>query len=131
MPDHISQSDPSMPRSRTVLISVVDSSGAPLPGADIAFTLDGRPAGVLLNTKGHDATLKVNDDRLEIGLKVRLLGQTQVAVVGRNQDSVRFVFNVIARHVTALPPRVRCPDGTTGSPCVTCRDGAVIWRICA
>jgi hypothetical protein len=47
------------------------------------------------------------------------------------QDFVRFDFQVATRFATRGTPVPRCPDGTTGSPCVICRDGNNEWIICS
>lgn len=66
-----------------------------------------------------------------IGLEATLLGITRSLVLDAQQDVVEFTFKALPRFRVPVPPVVRCPDGTTGSPCVTCSDGNATWRMCA
>ena len=124
-------STPSFSARRTVRIRVVDPKDALIRGARIVLSFDGRSAGSLFTTGNRETTLEVSDPRLEIGLEAELSGQKQFVILGAQQDFFEFRFEGGGSFAFQHLPVIRCPNGVTGSPCVTCRDGAVIWRMCA
>jgi len=122
-----------MPVGRMVSISVVDLYDQPAGGAQIELTLNGQFAGTIDTGSGTAGpmTLEVRNPEITVALKVTVLGVTQAATLRPGQDTMKFVFPSVPQFATRVPPVVRCPDGTTGSPCVVCRDGGEFWKLCA
>jgi len=121
------------PAGRAVLIEVVDRQGRPAGGAEIAVNLGSRFAGTISTGSGVERpmTLVVDNPQAVIELKVSLLGQVQRILLPPGQGSVKFVFASAPYFAASIQPVLTCPDGTVGYPCVTCRDGGAIWKMCA
>ena len=119
---------------RKVSIAVLDASGAAADSAELFVALNGAFAGVInLGIGGSGPiTLEVDDPMVHIALQARLLGQSIDIEVPPYQDAVTLQFAVLAPHfVLGRQGYAHCPDGTSGSPCVTCTDAnGVSWRIC-
>lgn len=119
---------------RKVSIAVLDASGAAADGAELHVALNGAFAGVMdLGTGGSGRiTLEVDDPKVHIALQARLLGQSIDVEVPPEQDSVTLQFtNFAPRFSVGRQGYAQCPDGKTGSPCVTCKDAnGVEWRMC-
>jgi hypothetical protein len=136
---------------------VQDHRGRPVPSALVEIYVNGRPRGTVNTGWGvNESTVTISDANASVDVKVAVADEVQQAHLGPGQDSIRFEFRAIAGlpwvpsallgiwnllgiggSMTGLagyfgkaPPVARCPDGTTGSPCVLCRDGDETWRIC-
>ncbi len=120
------------PDRRTVYIEALDGNGAPA-GAEIGIFIDGMPAGVLdLGTGAqHPATLELDDLLAEITLVARFLGQTETIVMYPGDRQATFQFHGSVQYGVARKAEAFCPDGSHGSPCVTCRAAnGKTWRMC-
>jgi hypothetical protein len=116
---------------RLIKISVHDRHGQPASAAEIDIAINGRPSGSIFTGWGVDeSTIEINDPNAYVELQVTVAGQTQRANLPPGQDPHTFQFQTVALYKAKPPPVARCPDGTTGAPCVTCRDGNHTWRIC-
>lgn len=119
---------------RKVSIALLDASGAAADSAELRVLLNGVFAGVMdLGTGGGGRiTLEIDDPQVHIALQARLLGQSIDIEVPPYQDSVTLQFAVLApRFSLGRQGYAECPDGSTGSPCVTCKDAnGVEWRMC-
>jgi hypothetical protein len=78
-----------------------------------------------------ESTIEINDPNASVELQVTVDDEVQRGYLPPGQDSIRFDFKTVVLVKAKVPPVARCPDGTTGSPCVVCRDGNDTWRICA
>jgi len=117
--------------TRLIKIAIRDIHGQPAPAAGVEIAIDGRPSGSIFTGQGvTESTIGLDDRYAVVQLRVTVDGQTQVAVLAPDQDSIQFNFSTSVLFKAQVPPVARCPDGTTGSPCVTCRDGTDTWMIC-
>jgi hypothetical protein len=121
------------PAGRAIAIEVVDAQGRPAGGATIAVSIDQHPAGTIDSGSGSDRpfVLFVGNPSAAVDIEVSVSGSVQQMRLTAAVSSARFVFPVLPTFMTKRPPRLTCPDGSTGYPCVTCTDGAVSWRMCA
>lgn len=115
--------------TRKFLVEVVDPMGVPLDGADIHFEVNGSGAGSVFSSQGN-ASIEIDDQDVIITIRVDHDLETQIASVPAGVGSHRFVFDNASRGLTKGSPSARCPDGTTGQPCVTCNIGGSTVRIC-
>jgi hypothetical protein len=111
------------------LVEVVDPMGVPLDGTNIHFEINGSKVGSVFSSQGN-ASIEIADQDVVITIFVDHDFETQVASVPASIGSHRFVFDNASRALTKGPPSARCPDGTTGQPCVNCSIGGSAVRIC-
>jgi hypothetical protein len=117
------------PASRQVSFAVLDTSNEPLAGATLEFFVDGVAYGAA-TTGGQGATISVPLYTGEIEVVARYGESRRTVKVGVDQHSYAFTFQRLLFKFFE-PSGARCPDGTTGQPCVDCViDGKPI-RICA
>jgi hypothetical protein len=117
--------------TRVITIEVVDGSGRPLPGVSIAVTIDGSFAGSIQTGSDSQAVTLEVDSAATVTVVAELLGQQQGAVLAPDSSGARLVFGQAPHFAGTIPAIARCPDGTTGSPCVICRKGSATWKMCA
>ena len=119
---------------RKVSIAVLDASGAAADGAELRVALNGAFAGVIdLGTgRNRPITLEIDDPKVHIALQARLLGQVIDVDVPPERDAVKLQFTVLSpRFSIGRQAFAQCPDGPSGTPCVTCTDAnGVSWRMC-
>jgi hypothetical protein len=118
-------------RSRDIKVKLIDSKGNPAAGADVEFFINDAEAGGAI--VGPSATAQFHTDRSSviIAIVARFGGRTLKVVLPPGQDDHAFEFDVTAQSLTRKPPIARCPDGTSGQPCVDCVIGGETVRICA
>lgn len=124
-----------MPVGRMVAIHALDATGAYAHTAVLEFRVGGRFAGTIdLGTSVEGpVTIEVDDPASSIEIRARFLGQAIDAQVLPHQDAISVRFSRVAPHFAAGRMAVAtCPDGTSGRPCVTCRDAksGASWRMC-
>lgn len=126
----ISEQTRDRPPARLIRIAIRDIHGQPAM-ADVDITINGRPSGSIFTGSGvSESTIEITDPNASVELQATMAGQVQSGYVLPGQDSIRFDFKTVALVKAKVPPVARCPDGTTGAPCVTCRDGNDTWKIC-
>lgn len=100
-------------------------------GAEIEFLIDGTPAGIVIVGSGKGpVVLETSDPNAIVEVRVSLLVQTQNARLAPGHDHARFVFASVPHFAVGVKGSAQCPDGTRGSPCVTCGSGKSTWRMC-
>lgn len=120
------------PTGRTVTIEALDELGGPA-AAEIDVFVSGASAGTLALGTGSRApsSLEISDGQAEIALHARFLGQVLTLILPPSQDHASFRFSGSIRFATGRKPVAYCPDGSSGSPCVTCHGpGGLTWRMC-
>src|SRR5579863_969538 len=121
---------PTGPPARIVRIAVRDIHGQPAT-ADVKIVINGRPSGSIFTGSGvSQSTVEIYDSNATVQLEATMAGQVRRANLSPGEDSIRFDFDIEALVRAKAPPVARCPDGTTGMPCVICRDGDDTWKIC-
>ena len=79
---------------RIVDIFVRDRKQRPIPGASIAFTKDGVPAGGVSNAEGR-GRIELPNRNIKVGVTVDYDDQQpQTVQLGQNQDTFTFTFDV-------------------------------------
>jgi hypothetical protein len=116
--------------AQPLAILVVDSDGKPVVGARLEFRHNGALVGKVIS--GGESSIQTEVwDELQV-----------TAVVGDRRFSARAEFG--ERELTLVipsslaktlrkptgPPTARCPDGTSGQPCVTCRINGQDYFVC-
>lgn len=114
---------------RKFLVEVVDLTGVQLDGANIHFEVNDSSVGSVFDSQGS-ASIEIADQDAVITIRVDHDFETQVVSVPAGAGSHRFVFDHTSRAPAKGTPSARCPDGTTGQPCVTCNIGGSTVRIC-
>lgn len=114
---------------RQLQIAVFGATGAPFEGAIATLMLDGRFAGKVASGS-RPITVYFSSPWNSLAVRVAAGGHLLVESIKPDQDLVEFHFPVAQRFAVRGAPVAECPDGTTGSPCVTCRSGRKTWRIC-
>ena len=96
------------------------------------MSLSGIGAGSIVTGAGRSgAGITVYDPNLSVELEARLEGHVLQKILGPRENDVIFRFPIAARRgFTATPAEAKCPDGTTGNPCVECDLGTTKIRIC-
>lgn len=120
------------PVGRKVLIVALDGLGKPA-GAVIQVFLNGFPAGTLSLGSGTSdpISLAVSDARALIELRASFSGETRIESLPPGRDNVSFQFSGAILRAMSRKSVAYCPDGTSGSPCVTCSGaGGVTWTMC-
>jgi len=80
------------PLDRSIIISVCDRAGHPLPGAKVTFTVNGKLAGTAKNTKagGH---IQLSDPHAVVTVSAQYLGKTMGPIrLAQNANSYTFQF---------------------------------------
>lgn len=123
----------SQPSGRAITVEVLDAQGRTAADATIVVSIDNRPAGEIHTGSGADRPfmLFIDDLNAAVDLTVTLSGSTQSMQLMGGMRVARFVFSHAPLGASKKAPSLKCPDGTTGFPCVTCTDGSVSWRMCA
>jgi hypothetical protein len=121
--------------SRLIEILVEDVNGQPIWGANITFTVDGTPAGEVIGSYGRasieipaNATLHVEASLGNIKQDATVARATMTAP---KTVSHRFQFAKVPSLVVPAAPEARCPDGSTGRPCVKCLINGKTVTVCA
>ena len=128
-------SDPSgqaLSEGRRINVQVRDATSTFIEGCDIQFFIADPPVtplGGVSKSRGH-AALTVPDDSVVIGVSVTVDAATQTVLLPPGQNDYTFVFQQAPSYPSLASPRARCPDGTSGQPCVDCKIGGITIRIC-
>jgi len=118
-------------RRRQVNIAVLDKNGNPARGAKISFQFNGTPCG-RANLSGGKVSVEVPDTDEVLTAVAELSGETQSLDFARGHNEGVIQFLTSSGLTTILPNGTAiCPDNTSGQPCVDCRVGGVLIRICA
>src|SRR5262249_32177020 len=121
----------SMPeRRRVVSISARDVDGNYAHGAEIRFVVAGSPYGA--------AEIGAEPVTIELPFTVDFVLDVFAIFQGEQQEARlepglnNYTFQFSTATLRAFRPGVaRCPDGTSGQPCVVCMIGGLQVRICA
>ena len=116
--------------SRHVTIEVVDADGRLIQGADIDFVVNATPVGGVRRSVGK-ASIVVPDPQAVVEARATVMLLTQTAQLPPGQDAHTFRFAQASMFKSFAPPEARCPDGSSGQPCVDCQIGGSIVRICS
>ncbi|MGD0950766.1 MAG: hypothetical protein ABSA52_25575 [Candidatus Binatia bacterium] len=123
---------PAPSAGRRVVIRVVDPAGDPIQGAAIWFSINGTRAGIVQTGHSGSASIHVPDSSVVVDVTARLSQFTpQTAQLPPGLDTYTFRFPHNPHLKFFAPPLARCPDGSTGMPCVDCDIGGIIVRICS
>jgi hypothetical protein len=120
------------PIGRKVSIRAIDGNGKPSGGV-VDVRIDGQPAGRIdLGTGSEDPiSIEVSKPNSLIQVSGRFLGQEISVDLPPGEDYAELHFSGSARFAAGRRPLAHCPDGTTGSPCVQCRDASgATWEMC-
>ncbi|MDB5405102.1 MAG: hypothetical protein JWL84_14 [Rhodospirillales bacterium] len=115
-------------KPRRLRILVENTAGLPMVGARIKVFYRGEAAGEVVSS---GRSLVEFDDIEALELTAAVGGLRASAQVTAGQDEVRLVIPTERAIELAAIPTARCPDGSSGQPCVTCRIGGRNIRICA
>lgn len=115
---------------RVVSVRIADVFGMPLPGADVAFFVDGQPIGEVRGCAGA-ASVHLPDPHATLHTIVTHSQGTLTASISPEVDTYVFNFSFARGSLALIIPEARCPDGTSGQPCVDCVIDGKIIRICA
>lgn len=118
---------------RRIEIFVQDAAGRPVAGVTVSVTLNGRNAGkIVIGSRSEGrASIELVDGDGSVELIAGLLGLTLTESVAPQQTKVLFQFQQAPRYALPVKAVATCPDGTSNSPCVVCRDGADTWKLCS
>lgn len=123
--------EPSRRASREVRIRVLNADHKPAEGAEVFFSIDDEPCGSVTIGRNGQASLRTQNQDAIIDVLARYGKNEQRASLQRGMDKHDFDFDFVIHIREHVPPVARCPDGTTGQPCVECDiDGETI-RICS
>ena len=114
-------------RFRRIVINVETASGDRLSGAHIEVSR----SGALLGSMTSSGRSSVEIEGLEpLNVRASIPGANAQSTIGPNQTEITLRIATNRFVELASTPTARCPDGTSGQPCVTCViDGRQI-RIC-
>ena len=125
-------SDQLLSEGRRINVQVRDSLSTLIEGCDIQFFIADPPVtplGSVSKSRGH-AALTVPDDSVVIGVSVTVEAATQTIHLPPGQNDYTFIFPQAPSYRSLTSARARCPDGTSGQPCVDCKIGGITIRIC-
>jgi hypothetical protein len=116
----------SAPAATAIAIQALDQSGRPAVGVVMDIHINGAHAGSVHSGTGS-AQIEFAAPNANVTIVATFDGLTQTATAAPGQDTVVFHFPKAApQRLGSFQSRARCPDGTTGSPCVDCPNA----RIC-
>ena len=116
--------------ARIVRVNVFDREKRPLHGANIIFYLNSVPVGAVASSHGF-AAINFPSYLGRLAVEAEYAGLSLRVGVDENDPIVALQLNVTSNLLKSDAPRVaRCPDGTAGQPCVECRIGASVIRVC-
>jgi len=117
---------------RHIIVQVKDVHNQPIAASDIDFFLVDPQRTLLgsISDSGGRATLRVSDESVIIGVHVTVDAYIQSVDLPPGQNTHTFIFPHVALFKSIGAPRARCPDGSSGQPCVDCKIGGVTVRIC-
>jgi hypothetical protein len=131
------QSAPQPKAKTSVQVRVLDSLGEMFFGARIDFSIHGALAGRVIDSAGK-ATITYPELETELEVVVSAMNSTESRLLlsgvdikpGSTQNFVDFRLPI--RRSTNMPPQptAKCPDGTSGQPCVNCPLGGSTIRVC-
>lgn len=123
----------SVERERAISVSVVNSEGEAV-GATVHVIVKGIEVGSFtLDAEHTEASIEIDEEFGEVDLKARSGIQTLTARLPIDARSHVFSFSTVltrTRRGGHIVAEARCPDGTTGTPCVTCVVSGIPVRIC-
>lgn len=114
--------------SRQVVIGVHSEDGRPIVGALIDVYLNGRKAASIVSS--GVSSVEVSNPSAALALRVSVGGETRRIDVSLDQTNLDLVFRNRPLFQISPTPGGRCPDGTTGQPCVTCLIDGNEVRVC-
>ncbi len=115
------------PRTRRVTINVETLSGQPLAGAEIELTRGGASLGSITSS-GRSSVEIDGTEPLHVRASIAGASAQRTVEVGQTEVTLRLATTRFVE--LASTPTARCPDGSSGQPCVTCIiDGREV-RIC-
>jgi hypothetical protein len=126
------------PKAKTsVQVRVVDALGELFFGAQIDFVLSGVSAGTVVDSAGA-AKITYPEEGGALEVSVSALGATQSRLLSPGIDitpgGTRNLvdFRMPVRRTTNVPPQpvAKCPNGTSGQPCVDCPMNGSTIRVC-
>ena len=114
-------------RARRITINVENASGERLAGAHVEV----RRGDTLLGTMISSGRSSVEIEGAQpLSIEAAIAGARAQAIVRPDQTDVTLRLATTRFIELASTPTARCPDGTSGQPCVTCIiDGREV-RIC-
>jgi hypothetical protein len=125
-----SQPQSTQPPERVIVVTAVDANGQSAIGADVTMFINGKLGGELV-MGDRPATFEISDPGANVILNAKFAGQFLSAVLGQEVHAHRFQFNTLApQGFVAATPVARCPDATTGAPCIVCEVSGTRVRIC-
>jgi hypothetical protein len=116
---------------RQVRITVLDANSKPAQGARLEFAVKGIPHGSVLVGEKAQAGFQTPDANASINVFAEYGEKKQDAYLPPGKDSFEFRFDTTVVFKSFRPPIARCPDGTTGQPCVDCEIDGQIITICS
>lgn len=120
-------------RGRRIVIRLRDRFGDPLRAGSIEISINGRFRGSIFtgSPAASESVIEIESSTAVVSVKAEANDGTVLrADLPPGVDDYQFDFQTAPLIKANLPPTAHCPDGTTGSPCVTCSDGIDTWRIC-
>lgn len=121
---------------RLVSVRAVDAGGRSIEGANVEFYVDGEHAGGVYGSSGT-ASLDVAPNagvEVSVTLAVGSRKLQQRKMFPKSGDDAELLLRFPSyRPPNFLPvraPEARCPDGTSGQPCVECSVAGTTVRIC-
>lgn len=115
---------------RQVGVSIFDEDGAALEGATIHVIIDGREAATIKSS--GESSIEIDQAVANLELEVEYGGQVRSFDLSKrgpvSSASATFQRRAFVRGFAG--PEARCPDGTSGRPCATCRVGGVEIKVC-
>jgi hypothetical protein len=117
-------------RIRVIKIGAVDTQGLSVDGYAVEIFIADRPVGAFVGGRDHRATVEVNESVGTITLVGSYGDQRIILPVPRGTNEQRFVFARAKGVAAPARAEARCPDGSTGTPCVICQVGPLRVRIC-
>lgn len=118
------------PSARRISVTISTQAGQSLEGVDLEFFVDGKPWGSIVRSTGCPTIEVPGAKTLEV--RGHYQGVTFKHTFGAHESDYKIVAPIAQKVNTPPPgpPEARCPDGTTGQPCVTCQIAGVTVRIC-
>jgi len=116
---------------RTITIQVRDKAGGPASGARVSFGIDGADFGSAAVSGTGKVTFQMSGAATTIHVFADFVGDAQQVALPPGEDIYTFHFDKTNLFMSDSVPEARCPDGTTGQPCVNCDIGGTTVRICA
>lgn len=114
--------------SRETRVVITGPEGHPAPGAVIDVYVNGTRAASI-NSSGS-SSVEVSNPAARVELEIAMGSHVRRATISPGQPRLDISFPTIVPLRADFRAGAKCPDGTTGQPCVICKIGPDHVRVC-